>query len=91
MAGATMEPHQQRYATEEVHLTRRIQSINIKRKIDGLSRADAVFDLLYDSIHANGIDLSRFHNLEAAIPIILIITWSAQRCPNSSMDIRVVG
>ena len=47
-------------------------------------------DLLNNTLRPNPINLSRFHNFESAIPIILIIAETTQRRSNTSMNIRIV-
>lgn len=48
-------------------------------------------NLLDDAVHSNCINLSCLHYLKSTISIIFIVTWAAQSCSDSSVDVAVVG
>jgi len=72
-------------------LTCWVKRVDVKGKIDWLGSTNAVFDLLDDTIHSDGIDLSRLYNLKPTISVILIVTGTTQGCSNPSVDVGIVG
>ena len=72
-------------------LTGWIKRVDVKREIDWLGSTNAILDLLDDTIHSDGIDLSRFYNLKSTVSIVLIVTGATQCCSDSSVDVGVVG
>lgn len=71
-------------------LTSRIQSVNVQTQVHWVRGSDSVPDLLDDPIDANGIDLTRLHDLKAAVAVILIIRRSTQRRADAGVDVGVV-
>lgn len=72
-------------------LTGRVKSVDVDAEVDGLLRADSVFDLLDDAINTDLVYLTRLDNLEAAVAIVLIVRWPREGCADSSMNVSVVG
>lgn len=72
-------------------LTSRVESVDIQRKVDGVLCADTVNDLLDDAIRANLVNLASLHNLEATVSIVLVVTGSAERRADTSVDVGVVA
>lgn len=77
--------------TGRPRLTSWIKSINVDGQIDWLLKTNTISDLLDDTIHADGINLSGLNNLKSTVSVVLIITGSAQGCANSRMDVCIVG
>jgi hypothetical protein len=48
-------------------------------------------DLLNNSSSSNCVDLSRFNDVEAAVPVVLIIREPAQCRPNAGVDVGIVS
>jgi len=71
--------------------TSRIQGIDIDAQIDGLLRPDAFSDLPDDAMHANGVNLARLDDLEAAVTVILVVRGAGERGADAGVDVAVVG
>jgi len=71
-------------------LTGRIQRIDIERQVDGVRGTNPIQDPLDDAVGANGVDLAGLDDLEAAIAIVLVVTWPAECCADSCVDVAVV-
>lgn len=71
-------------------LTGRVKRVNVQTQVDWILGANSVANLLDDSINANGIDLSRLHNLEAAVSVVLVIGRSTQRRADAGVDVGVI-
>ena len=54
-------------------LTSRIQGIDIDAQVDRFGHANSIPDLLDDTSHTDRVDFSCFYNLEAAIPVDIIV------------------
>ena len=67
-----------------------VQGVDVDGQIDWLLRADSVSDFLDDARHANRINFPRFHNLEPAIPIIVVVAQPAQRCANPGVYVCII-
>lgn len=53
--------------------TSRIQCVDIDTQIHGILRADPVSDLLDYARGADGVDLARFGDLEAAVAVVVVV------------------
>jgi hypothetical protein len=78
-------------ALGELLLTSWVKRVNVKREIDWLGSTNASFDLLDDTIHSNGIDLSRLYDLKSTISVVLIVTGTTQCGANACVDVGVIG
>jgi hypothetical protein len=67
-----------------------VQGINVERQIYWFRCTNTVTNFLDDSVHANGINLASLHNFEAAVSVVLIITWATQSCADASVDVGVI-
>lgn len=82
---------QQMFVDAEKLPTGWIKSVDVKRQVHWFGSSNTVLDLLDNTIHSNCVDFSCFHNLESAVSVILVITWSAQCGSNTSMNVGVIG
>lgn len=69
----------------------RVQGVDVEGQVDGLLGADAVDDALDDAGGADGVDLARLDDLEAAVPVVRVVAGPAQRRPDPRVDVGVVG
>lgn len=70
---------------------RRVQGIDIEGQVDGVGRADALDDLLDDALGADLVDLAGLDDLEAAVPVVLVVAGPAERGADARVDVGVVG
>lgn len=68
-----------------------IQRIDINTQVHWLCSPNSVPDLLDNTRRANGIDLARFGDFEAAIAVILVVTETGQGGADAGVNVRVVG
>lgn len=71
-------------------LTGRVKRVNVQTQVDWILGANSVANLLDDSINANGINLSRLHNLEAAVSVVFVVGRSTQRRADAGVDVGVI-
>ena len=71
--------------------TSRIKRIDINTQIHRLLRPDSIPDLLDDACRADGVDLSRFRDLEAAVAVVFIVAEAGQGGADAGVDVAVVG
>ena len=71
--------------------TGRVKSIDIDAQVDGAFGADPLADLLDDAIDPNGVDLTRLHDLKAAVSVIVVVAEPGQGGPDTRVDVAVVG
>jgi hypothetical protein len=69
----------------------RVEGIDVEGQIDGVCGPDAVDDLFDDAAGADGVDLAGLDDLEAAVPVVLVVAGPAQRRPDPRVDVGVVG
>lgn len=72
-------------------LTCRVKRVDIQRKVDRVLCADTVNDLLDDAVRANLVNLASLNDLEAAVSVVLVVTGSAERRADTSVDVGVVA
>jgi hypothetical protein len=72
-------------------LTRRIESIDVDAEIDWFLGTYSVSDLLDDTVGPNLVNLACLNNFEAAISIVLVVTWARERCADTCVDVGVIG
>lgn len=68
----------------------RIQCVDIERQVDG-AIADSLEDLLNDAVRTDLIHLARLDDLEAAVAVVIVIAWPAKGCPDTGVDVAIVG
>lgn len=71
-------------------LTGWVKRVNIQTQVDWVLGANSVADLFDDAINTNGINLSRLHNLEPTVSVVLVIGRSTERRADASVDVGVI-
>lgn len=71
--------------------TRRVQSINVNAEVDRVLGPDAVADLLDDACRADGVNLARFGDLEAAVAVVFVVAEAGEGGADAGVDVAVVG
>ena len=74
-----------------VVLTGRVEGVDIQRQVHGELGANSVPDPLDDAVGADGIDLAGFHDLEAAVAVVLVIARPAESGADTGVDVGVVA
>lgn len=69
----------------------RVQRIDINGEIDWILMSDTIMDLLDDSLRTNGINLTSLRDLEATVPIVLIIGKTGKSGADSSVHVRIIA
>lgn len=72
-------------------LTSRIEGINVDAKIYWLFGANAVLQLVDNTLHTNGVNLACFNDLEAAVAVVLVIGRTAESGTDTGVNVCVVG
>jgi len=53
-----------------------IKSIDINAEVYGLLRSYSFLDLVNNAVYANRVNFPSFNDLETAIPVVLVVTWT---------------
>lgn len=85
-----MEGRERRRGRGRGH-TSRIQCVDVDTQIHGVLGADSVSDLLDYPGRADGVDLARFGDLEAAVAVVVVVRQAGQRGADAGVDVAVVG
>lgn len=72
-------------------LTSWVQRVNIQAQVHRVLRAHPVADLLDDAIRSDRVNLARLDDLEAAVPVVLVVRGTAERRANAGVDVGVVA
>lgn len=76
--------------SSRVGLTSRVERVDVQAQVHGISGTHALADLLDDAVRPDGVDLARLDDLEAAVPVVLVIRGPAERRADAGVDVGVV-
>lgn len=72
-------------------LTSRVESVDVKREVNGVLGTNAVNDALDDTLGTNCVNLSRLHDLKATVTVVIVVARSGKGRANASVDVGVVS
>lgn len=73
-----------------IRLTGRVKRIDVQTQVDWILSSNSVADLLDDSIDANGINLTRLHNLKSTVSVVFVIGRSTKSRADAGVDVGVI-
>lgn len=68
-----------------------IEGVDVDGQVDGVLGANAVEDALDDAVGADLVNLARLDDLEATVPVVLVVAGPAERRADAGVDVGVVG